>query len=183
MAFTHLNNLLHDYKNCFPEEKVPATKMIQFLKNDENCFNRDNWYGHFTGSAWIVDYSREWVLMTHHRQLNLWLQFGGHADGCYNLLEVALKETREESGLNQFDILSDKIFDLDIHDIPKRENEPSHLHFDVRFIFETKRGAEKITISNESYDVAWIHKNDVLNKNPEKSIARMLKKTNNNHIY
>tara|TARA_Y100000815_G_scaffold233987_1_gene225819 strand:+ start:693 stop:1244 length:552 start_codon:yes stop_codon:yes gene_type:complete len=183
MTFTHLNNLLHDYKNCFPEEKVPATKMIQFLKNDENCFKRDNSYGHFTGSAWIVDYSREWVLMTHHRQLNLWLQFGGHADGCYNLLEVALKETREESGLNQFDILSDKIFDLDIHDIPKRENEPSHLHFDVRFIFETKRGIEKITISNESYDVAWIHKNDVLNKNPEKSIARMLKKTNNNHIY
>ena len=76
MTFTHLNNLLHDYKDCFPEEKVPATKMIQFLKNDENCFNRDNWYGHFTGSAWIVDYSREWVLMTHHRQLNLWLQFG-----------------------------------------------------------------------------------------------------------
>ena len=35
-----------------------------------------------------------------------WLQFGGHADGCYNLLEVALKETREESGLNQ--LINDK---------------------------------------------------------------------------
>lgn len=118
MAFTHLNNLLHVYKDCFHEEKSLTTKMIQFINNDENCFKRDNWYGHFTGSAWVVDSSREWVLMTHHRQLNLWLQFGGHADGCYNLLEVALKETREESGLNQFDILSDKIFDLEITSIP-----------------------------------------------------------------
>ena len=182
MASTHLNNLLNVYSVRFPKEKIQVTKTIQFLKNDENCFKRDNWYGHFTGSAWIVDFSREWVLMTHHRQLNLWLQFGGHADGSYNLLEVALKETREESGLHQFDILSDKIFDLDIHHIPKRENEPSHLHFDVRFIFTTTRGAEKITVSNESHDVAWIHKNDVLNKNPEKSIARMLKKTRNHYI-
>ena len=39
MAFTHLNNLLHVYKDCFHEEKSPVTKMIKFLKNDENCFN------------------------------------------------------------------------------------------------------------------------------------------------
>jgi len=51
----------------------------------------------------------------------------------------------------------------------------------VRFIFETKRGTEKIAISNESHNVAWIQINDVLNKNPEKSIARMLKKTKNNY--
>jgi len=36
MAFTHLNNLLHAYKDCFHEEKSLVTKMIQFLKNDEN---------------------------------------------------------------------------------------------------------------------------------------------------
>jgi len=35
-------------------------------------------------------------------------------------------------------------------------------------------------VSDESHDVAWIHKNDVLNKNPEESMVRMLKKTSVN---
>ncbi len=125
----------------------------------------------------MVDASREWVLMTHHRQLDLWLQLGGHAEGRGDLLDVALAEAQEESGLSQFKVLSKEIFDLDIHRIPEHNGLPPHLHFDVRFILETKHGAEDIIVSDESHDVAWIHKNDVLNKNPEESMVRMLEKT------
>ncbi|GIS47576.1 MAG: hypothetical protein Ct9H90mP20_2460 [Candidatus Neomarinimicrobiota bacterium] len=35
--------------------------------------------------------------MTHHYQLNKWLQLGGHADGNENLLDVATNEAIEES--------------------------------------------------------------------------------------
>jgi len=118
--------------------------------------------------------------MTHHRQLNLWLQLGGHADSCSDLLGVALDEAREESGLTGFKVLSQSIFDLDIHPIPKYKDIPPHFHFDIRFIIENKRSGENIIVSDESHDVAWIHKNDVLNKNPEESMVRMLKKTSVN---
>ena len=35
---------------------------------------------------------------------------------------------------------------------------------------------KNILVSDESHDVAWVHKSDVLKKNSEESIARMLKK-------
>ena len=58
------------------------------------------------------------VLMTHHRKLNMWLQLGGHADGMEDLISVAIREAKEESGFNEFVLLSDRIFDLDIHQFP-----------------------------------------------------------------
>ena len=45
----------------------------------------------------------------------------------------------------------------------------------MRFIFEADK-LEKLSISNESNDLAWIKIEDVLNLNPKKSIKRMMHK-------
>jgi 8-oxo-dGTP pyrophosphatase MutT (NUDIX family) len=37
----------------------------------------------------------------HHRKLDRWLQPGGHADGDTDLLYVASREAREESGIKR----------------------------------------------------------------------------------
>ena len=176
MSKATLQTQLHYYLEQHPKEKETVNQVIQFMRLYDRCFDRDNWYGHFTGSAWIVDQTRDWVLMTNHRQLDMWLQLGGHADGNIDLLAVALKEAREESGLTKFNVLSEQIFDLDIHQIPVFNEIPSHLHFDIRFIIETKHDDKNILVSDESHDVAWVHKSDVRKKNSEESIARMLKK-------
>jgi len=167
---------LKDYLNKYPDEQIKVDNILEFMNRENECFERNNWNGHFTGSAWIVDDTRNWVLMTKHLQLNMWLQLGGHAEGNSNLFKVALKEAIEESGLTKFTALSSQIFDLDIHQIPRFKNLPSHLHYDVRYIFEAKIKNEKIIISDESHDVSWVNKNDVLNKNSEESISRMLNK-------
>lgn len=167
---------LKDYLNKYPDERIKVDNILEFINRENECFERNNWNGHFTGSAWIVDDTRNWVLMTKHLQLNMWLQLGGHAEGNSNLFKVALKEAIEESGLTKFTALSSQIFDLDIHQIPRFKNLPSHLHYDVRYIFEAKIKNEKIIISDESHDVSWVNKNDVLNKNSEESISRMLNK-------
>ena len=166
---------LNDYLKRFPSEKVKIAKTLNLLFNHNDCFKRTNWGGHFTASAWVVDRSRKWILMTHHKKLNSWLQLGGHAESNNNLLEVALKEAKEESGLNDINIVSNKIFDLDIHKIPKFRSDPEHLHYDVRFIFEADR-LEKLSISNESNNLAWIEIENVLNLNSKKSIERMVHK-------
>ena len=170
-----LSSKLDNYLKRYPNEKEKITKTLHLLVDDNACFKRTNWGGHFTASAWIVDISRKWILMTHHKQLNIWLQLGGHAEENNNLLEVALKEAKEESGINNFNIISEEIFDLDIHKIPKYGFYPEHLHYDVRFIFEADK-LEKLSISNESNDLAWIKIEDVLNLNPKKSIERMMHK-------
>ena len=172
-----LKKLLAFYKTQHPNESAKIEKMSRFLNYSKACFARNNWEGHFTGSAWVVDRSRNWVLMTHHRQLDMWLQLGGHAEGRSNLLQVAIDEAHEESGLSKLDVLSTDIFDLDIHKIPIFNDTPAHVHFDVRFIMEAKHGLENLIVSDESHNVAWVHKDDVLNKNPEESMVRMLRKT------
>ena len=179
MSNQSLLKQLNRYKVQYPQENEKVDAMIILLTEQKSSFERDSWDGHFTGSAWVVDQSREWVLMTHHFQLGLWLQLGGHAEGRTNLLNVALEEAKEESGLSHFKLLSDEIFDLDIHRIPQYNDTPSHLHYDIRFIFEAQHNDEEIIISDESHDVAWVHVNDVLQKNPESSMVRMLEKTKN----
>ena len=133
--------------------------------------------GHFTGSGWIVSPDKRKVLMTHHKIINKWLQLGGHANGENDLLKVALREAIEESGFQRFKVLDNTIFDLDIHRIPKVGSEPSHLHYDVRFLLEADPEKEQIIVSDESYDVAWFSIENVLILNPEKSIHRMVEKT------
>jgi len=172
-----LKNLLLNYLQKFPEEKETIYSVISFLDNDIECFERHNWSGHFTGSAWVLDRKKSAILMTHHRQLDRWLQLGGHADGNANLMEVALTEAREESGLKNFKLLSSEIFDLDIHPIPDHGETPSHHHYDIRFIMETRHGPEDIIISDESHDVAWVPLDEILILNPEPALKRMLEKT------
>ena len=174
--YKNLINNVKEYLIDYPDEHIKVQRVLDFINNHDNCFARDNWVGHCTGSAWVVDDTRTWILMTHHIQLNMWLQLGGHAEGRPNLLSVAIKEAQEESGLDNFNVLSEKIFDIDIHQIPEFESSPSHLHFDVRYILEAKHEEHKLIASDESHEIAWIKKNDVTNKNPEESIARMLKK-------
>jgi len=108
--------------------------------------------------------------------LNKWLQPGGHAEGEENVLNVAVREAQEETGVKDFKVLQQDIFDLDIHPIPARKGFPDHLHYDIRFLFEADKN-EKVIVSDESHDVAWVGL-DQLSKltqnNP--SIMRMVEK-------
>ena len=171
----NLKKLLQNYSAIYPNENN-VKKTLEFLEKG-NCFSSINFDGHFTASAWIVDQHKNKVLMTHHKKLNMWLQLGGHIDEEKDLLSAALREAREESGLENFKIISDQIFDLDIHDIPKINSHPPHTHYDVRFLFEANSKNEKVVVSEESNDVAWIEISKVCEKNSELSIKRMVDKT------
>ena len=178
----HLNNLqvdrewiiasLKNYTSDFPEELPFVAEFLSLLQH-QDAFQRYHLPGHITGSSWILDYSHQYALLVHHGTLNKWLQPGGHADGEENVLNVALREAEEETGVKQLKLLLDDIFDLDIHPIPARSGFPEHLHYDIRFLFETDK-EEKIIVSEESHDVAWIpieQLSKLTNDNP--SIMRM----------
>ncbi len=149
-----LIDLLRVYDSRFEVEKKYAAQFLDLLEHPR-AFQRDHLPGHITGSSWIVDRSRNFVLLVHHGTLNKWLQPGGHADGEENVLNVALREAEEETGLMEFKILKQDIFDIDIHPIPERAGFPAHLHYDVRFLFEADRN-HKVLVSEESHDVSWV---------------------------
>ena len=81
-------------------------------------------------------------------------QFEGENHGNeLGTLAVALREAREESGLD-VRALDDAIFDVDVHGIPAGGREPAHLHFDVRFLVQAKH--DQFRVSEESHALAWV---------------------------
>ncbi len=149
---------------------------IRFVEEHADCLARSQLQGHLTGSAWVVDRTRTQTLLTHHRKLDKWLQLGGHADGDPDLLAVALREAREESGLTQLRTTATEIFDVDRHWIPERKDVPAHFHYDLRFMFEAEP-VEPLTVTRESKDLAWVRLTEVVALNPEESMARLVRKT------
>ena len=166
----------HATRSFDPHETAMIADTLAFVVSHEDCLLRSCVSGHLTGSAWIVGPDRSRVLLTHHLKLNKRLQLGGHADGESDLLAVALREAVEESGLMRIRSVSPEIFDVDRHWIPERKADPGHFHYDLRFLLEADP-REPLSISSESYDLAWVELDRVTTLNPEESIARMVRKT------
>ncbi len=148
------------------ESKEISKQFIDFVTENENCFERENLKGHITASGYVISPSFTEVLLTHHAKLNDWLQLGGHADGDPFAYDVAFKECQEESGLKEFKFVNfwklfkiespyPLIFDLDRHLIPARKDEPEHFHYDVRYLL-TANDETPLQISSESKDLKWV---------------------------
>jgi len=169
---------LQSYSTPYIEEELLKTKFLELLDHPRS-FHRDHLPGHITGSAWIVneDYSK--ILLVLHARLGRWLQPGGHADGDENVLNVAMREAEEETGLKAIRILSPFVFDIDIHPIPARDDFPGHLHYDVRFLLQASE-QETLMISDESSDLKWCPLNELATLTGyAPSIMRMVNKTIN----
>jgi 8-oxo-dGTP pyrophosphatase MutT (NUDIX family) len=163
------------YRVKYPEEAATVNRFMEFVSNNEACFERSLANGHVTGSAWVVDNSGKKVLLTHHRKLDRWLQLGGHADGESDILKVAMREVQEESGIDEVHPLTGGIFDLDIHLIPEFGNERAHTHYDIRYALRIT-GSEVYTVSDESHDLGWIPIEDISSVTKEESMHRMARK-------
>ncbi len=170
-----LLDLLEKHSPIDENELKMANETIEFVKTNEDCFKRELLIGHVTGSAWIVNATRTHVLMMHHRKLNQWFQPGGHCDGDPDVLNVALKEANEETGLKNLKVVNGEIYDVDVHQIPERKGIPAHFHYDVRFLIEADMN-EPLIVTEESNDLAWVSLEKIAEYNDSESIMRMARK-------
>jgi len=156
-------------------ESAHLERIIEFVRQHDNCCDRTLAVGHITASCWIIDETLEYALLTHHRKLDRWLQLGGHIEDDRDILSAALREAREESGLTDIHPIAITIFDVDAHTIPARKQEPEHTHYDIRFLFQARRG-DRLTISDESHDLRWFSIAELRNLPADDSIDRMVDK-------
>jgi 8-oxo-dGTP pyrophosphatase MutT (NUDIX family) len=170
--------LLDAHETRFMEEAAYVARAREFVMAHEDCFRRDLWPGHVTGSAWVVNPLRHRVLLVHHRKHDQWFQPGGHADGDADILRVALRETAEETGLDPSHIrlVEADVFDVDIHTIDASERGPRHEHIDIRFLVEMDDDLP-VPGSDESHDVLWAPLHEVARFNNNRSTHRMVEKT------
>ena len=150
-----LENLINHYKfKLDPSDKKRCFDLIK--NNKEFFFNRSHFSdGHFTTSALLLNKPQDMVLLTHHIFLNQWLQLGGHFEEDISILDSAIREAKEESGINEIYPITTDLINIDIHHIPENKNksEPSHFHYDLIFLLGTD--VEKFKISEESLDLKW----------------------------
>lgn len=173
-------DLISELKTYNPMDKVEennAKKVLEFFKNNTNCFDRSNLKGHITAGGLVVDMEGN-VLLNHHKKTGMWFQFGGHSDGEEDSLNVARREIQEEAGLENLQLISNKIFDVDVQKInySAKKNEPEHYHYDINFLFGTNNMNFKV--SNESTEIKWVtieEAKNLINKD-DQAMKRMLKK-------
>lgn len=172
-----LLGLLENYKGFDASEEQSRVQIIAFVKAHSECFQQRPVPGHVTGSALVIDRAYAQALLTHHKKLNKWIQFGGHSDGHPNPFDVALRETREESGLQTLVPIPghEGIFDVDVHPIPEHNGVLAHYHYDIRIILSADRN-EPFVISSESKDLRWIALDAAETYNASSPFLRLIKK-------
>lgn len=118
-----------------------AEHLIKFIKSVGDLYSRNNDDGHITASAFIVSDDKKHVLLIEHAKYNMWLSPGGHVDAGENSLKAAIRETAEETGVKNIELLKKDILDIDIHRIPhsEKKGEPEHWHFDIRYLFKAPK--------------------------------------------
>jgi len=149
MTRGELQQLLLERDPADAKEQADQLVMLQFLDALPEPFSREQAGAHFTASALVVDAAREHTALVHHRKLDLWVQPGGHIDPDEDIKAAALREVREETGL---DGRLDRLIHLDVHEIPERPDFPPHLHLDVRFLVFADG---ELVVSDESNEVRW----------------------------
>lgn len=170
-------DLLERFVPFDDREKNSLQKTKSFIRSHSECFGHYYSPGHVTGSALVVDTQYRYALLNHHTKMNKWLQFGGHSDDHPSVADTALRETREESGLNklEFSPFVQGIFDVDVHSIPPSMKMPEHIHYDIRFLLIGDK-KEPLVKSYESKDLQWVKLENVVDYNPQPELLRMVHK-------
>jgi 8-oxo-dGTP pyrophosphatase MutT (NUDIX family) len=154
-----LRRAIEAYTPCNEQERRDRQLLLAALDRLDTPLTRDNPFAHFTASSWIVNPARTHVLMAWHNIYKTWAWTGGHADGESDLLAVALREAREETGIEHLravrtDIYSVEILPVNAH-VKRGQFVSAHLHLNVTYLLEADEAQPLRPKSDENSAVAW----------------------------
>lgn len=166
--------LIRDIEEYIPyneQEAADKEVILAMLKTEPDIFRRENRTAHMSASAWVVSPDREKVLMVYHNIYNSWSWLGGHADGETDLLKTAVREVREESGLNHVRPLRDSIYSLEVLTVDGHEKNGkyvnSHLHLNITYLLEADPAESVREKPDENSGVAWFAREEAVQMSAE----------------
>lgn len=170
----NVDNLKSNIENFIPyneQEEVDKKIMLNYIKDFDDVLTRQNEYGHFTSSAFVLNKDRSKILMAYHRIYNSWAWVGGHSDGDNDLLYVAMKEAKEETGIKNVVPISKDIYSLELINVNGHEKRGkyvgSHVHLNVTYLLEADENEEIHIKEDENSGVRWIPINKILESSSE----------------
>lgn len=182
----NLKEEIENYRPYNEQEEKDKQMMLQYLNTFDDVLTRKNEFGHFTASDWGVNKEKTKVLMIYHNIYKSWAWTGGHADGESNLLDTAIRELKEETGVENVKILKDGIFSLEIvcvnGHIKNNKYVSSHVHLNLTYLLEVDEKEVVRIKEDENSGVKWIKIEDVAKASNEKWIIENIYKKLNEKL-
>lgn len=173
-------NAFQAYKPTCEQEIKDQKLILDFIKRNPDALERSNLAAHITSSAFVVNEKMDKILFAYHKIYNSWAWVGGHADGHEDLLEVAIKEAKEETGLSHVKVYQDDIFTLDVilvtNHIKHGAYVPDHLHLNASYLLIADEKDELSINHAENSGVAWFKIDEVFNHVSEKRMISVYQK-------
>ena len=172
--------IIRKYNPYNEQEEQDKEIILQCIDTFDDILTRDNKIAHITSSAFVVNKTKDKALMVHHNIYNSWSWTGGHADGEKDLLAVAIKEVKEETGVKNILPVNLEVFSLDIlpvlGHIKRGEYVSAHLHLSVAYLVEADENELLIVKADENSDVKWIPIDEVNTYSNEPHMQKVYKK-------
>ena len=163
----NLKTMIREYVPKNEQEEKDKEMFLKYIDTYTDILTRNNETMHFTSSALVVNKNRDKVLMVYHNIYNSWAWTGGHADGECDLLSVAIREVKEETGIKNVAVLYNGIATIDtlgcMGHFKKGKYVAAHIYLSVGYLFEADEEEEIRIKEDENSKVGWIKISDIMN--------------------
>ena len=182
-------NYIEELKQYHPQNEQEAADKETILAYIETfpdtILTRENRFAHMTGSSMIFNKERDRVLMVYHNIYHSWSWTGGHADGEEDMLFVAQKEAKEETGVKRLKVFGqnpDDHFLAAVDVLPvwghrkRGQYISSHLHLNLSYLFEAEENEILHIKADENSQVAWLPVSELKTKVTEPDMIPVYEK-------
>lgn len=151
--------------DALPLDQPDAQPIVEWISRyGDQLLNRMP-QAHLTSSGFIFNASRTKTLMIYHNIYQTYTLPGGHADGDGDLLRVALREAREETGAEHICAIDGSVCSVDILPLQAhiRRGKPvqAHLHLNFTYALQCDEEQSLHIKPDENSGVAWLTLSDL----------------------
>lgn len=177
-----LRGVIAGFSPACEQEETDRRLMLQHLDSGADMLSRANETAHFSASAWVVNPARTRALMLYHNIYRSWSWPGGHADGEEDLLRVAMREVREETGLSRLSPASDAPLSLEIlpvnAHIKRGRYVAPHLHLNLTYLLVAPEDQPVRALPDENSAVKWFDLDEAVAASSEMDMRAVYEKLN-----